>query len=256
MTWRQTGDGHGHTSHAIARPTRTLYLSWRRGCGAGKQVEALQVKIAEMQLELDVQRRAVDDMQTRQHALQSDKKRLEDVIASFGDADEVCPRQRFRRFPAEAFPRARCGCFEVYLVPMTGGGAACVCCVWWLWRRACSGCCRPLVFLVLCRPRGSCGLLACGAAPGACRGLQNGGLEPKVWRGVCVGSDRLCAAELRLATQRWYGHQCSTLCSSSTLDIRQACTVAWAHAQGMQCVCCQVFGFVARVDGGCKRGHS
>lgn len=54
-------------------------------------MEGLQVKIAELQLELDVQRRAVDDMQTRAQALQSDKKRLEDVIASFGDADEVCP---------------------------------------------------------------------------------------------------------------------------------------------------------------------
>lgn len=50
------------------------------------------MKIAEMQLELDVHRRAVDDMQTRQHALQSDKKRLEEVIASFGDANEVRPR--------------------------------------------------------------------------------------------------------------------------------------------------------------------
>lgn len=47
------------------------------------------MKIAEMQLELDVQRRAVDDMQTRQHALQDEKRRLEEIVSNFGDANEV-----------------------------------------------------------------------------------------------------------------------------------------------------------------------
>eukprot|EP00892_Ulva_mutabilis_P001897 jgi/Ulvmu1/11708/UM008_0119.1 len=60
-----------------------------------KQTEALQVKIAELQLELDVQRRAVDDMQTRQHTLQDDKRRLEDIIASFGDANETAKTMAF-----------------------------------------------------------------------------------------------------------------------------------------------------------------